>query len=336
MAAHFGVRLPVNGPLAGPDAVGRIARLAEDLGYDAVWVHDLLGWTTEQQKSVVYCGSVESSIGDPNMFEPLITLAHVSGLTSGVRLGTSIIALPLRNAILLARQLASLDVLSGGRLIAGVGVGSTGDEVSAYEIAGTPRARRYERMGEYLEVLERAWYSDWVEYHGRHIQLPPTQLQPSPTQQPLPVWFGGSGDRTLGLLARHGHGWLPSWADIGTYRLRLARLSEMLEAQGRHLQDVVVGKDCYIAVDEDGEHARRSSDATVELLLQRLSGEARNRRATSMLIGSPEEIVEQIAEYQTVGVTDFEMKFIYRDLAHLEHQMRLFAQTIIPTIDPLS
>lgn len=327
---RFGVRLPVNGPLASSDAIRRVAELAETLGYDAVWAHDLIGWTAEQQSKVVYCGSVESSAGDPNMFEPLTVLTHLSGSTEHIRLGTSILALPLRHPVVLARQLASLDALSGGRLTLGVGVGSTDRPVSDYEISGTAREGRYRRMREHLEVLQAAWYSDRVSYEGEFLQLPETTIRPGPIQQPLPVWFGGSGDQTLELLSVYGHGWLPSWADPGLYRKRLPILYERLSAHDRAPSEITIGKDCYIALDDDANTAHRWSEPTVRQLLDRFGHDARERKAASMLIGDPQQVKEQIELHRAVGVTDIEMKFIYHDIDHLSEQMHCFARDVAP------
>ena len=126
---QFGIRLPVSGPLATPDAITRVAVEAERLGYDVVWVNDFIAWTTYQNSTHVSSGSLEAvenagPDAEPTYFESLTTLSYVAGVTHAIKLGIAVLCLPFRNPIIAAKQVANVDVLSGGRMILGIGVGA--------------------------------------------------------------------------------------------------------------------------------------------------------------------------------------------------------------------
>src|SRR5580698_10321766 len=118
----FGVRLPNSGPLANRENIVRVAGEAERLGYHSVWVHDHVLWGSDQHRTHLSAGSAEAltEAQRPNFYESVTTLSYIAGRTSRIRLGVAVIVLPLRNPLVLARQLANLDVLSEGRLILGV------------------------------------------------------------------------------------------------------------------------------------------------------------------------------------------------------------------------
>ncbi len=327
----FGVRLPVSGPAASPEAITRVAREAEALGFDSVWAHDLTGWTREKQRSTVYSGSAEMADGDPDpmMFETLSVLSYVAGVTSTVQIGSAVICVPLRNPVLLAKQLASIDVLSGGRLIVGAGIGAVTDKVSDYDVLGVPRRNRYERMDEYLDVMSTVWRSPTPHHEGRFVNLPATEIFPKPVQDPLPLWMGGHGPRAREIMTTRATGWIPSWLDIDGYRDLVPDITDHLEAKGRSIDDFVVAKDCYVAIDESADEARESSRRTTELLLDQVSGEDRERRRHSMLIGDPHEVRAQVRSFVEAGVSHFELKFIYHSEPSLSHQMQLFAREVL-------
>ena len=330
----FGVRLPVSGPSASAESITRVAREAEALGFDSVWAHDLTGWTRDRQRSAIYSGSAEMTDGDPDpvMFETLCMLSYVAAVTSTVRIGSSVICVPLRNPVLLAKQLASIDVLSSGRLIFGTGIGVVTDEVSDYEVLGVSRRNRYERMDEYLGVMNTIWRSSTPNYAGRFIDLPATEIYPKPVQDPLPLWMGGSGQRAREIMTTHATGWIPARLDVDGYRDLVPDITRRLEVKGRSIDDFVVAKDCYISIDESTDVATESSRRTIELLQDHLSGTDREQHSRSMLIGDSHEVSDQVRSFVEAGVSHFELKFIYHSESHLSEQMGLFARDVIGAV----
>ncbi|TDB85859.1 TIGR03619 family F420-dependent LLM class oxidoreductase [Actinomadura sp. 7K534] len=182
---------------AEPDAAARIAALAEDLGYDSVWTADHV---------VLPSPRVDASPLDPDapVLDPLVALAHLAAHTERIALGTGIIVLPQRNPLVLAKQLASIDVLSKGRLIFGTAVGYLEPELRAI---GVPPAERGARTDEYLAAIRSLWYDEKPSFHGRYADFAGVDAHPRPVQRPVPVVTGGHSPAALRRAARHADGW---------------------------------------------------------------------------------------------------------------------------------
>lgn len=187
---RFGIHLPQIGRAASAEAIRRIAQLAEELGLDDVWVSD---------HQVV---PAEGSGLSAYHFDPLTALTWAGAATERVGLGTSVLVVPLYPAVLLANRLASLDQLSGGRVILGAGVGWLEAEFRA---VGASMSDRGARMDENLDVLRACWSQDPVEFKGSWHDLAGVRLQPQPAR-PIPVWIGGSGERSYRRAVEKGDG----------------------------------------------------------------------------------------------------------------------------------
>ena len=194
----LGFGLPVSGRWATPATICRTARRAEELGYASLWTF----------QRVLY--PVSGGLGPPHesVLDPVVSLAFVAGHTDRIRLGTATICAPFTAPALLAKTLASLDVLSEGRLTAGVGMGWLREE---YVAAGVPYERRGERMDEYLRCLKALWTEDPVEFAGEFYVVPRSHMAPAPVQRPHPpVLVGGSAAPALRRAGRLAQGWICS------------------------------------------------------------------------------------------------------------------------------
>ena len=182
---------------AEPEAAARVAALAERLGYDSLWAGEHV---------VVPSPRVEPSPMDPDepMLDPLVALAHVAAHTERILLGTGVIILPQRNPVVLAKQVASLDVLSGGRLILGIGVAYLEPEMRAI---GVPMEGRGARADEYLAAMRALWEQEAPTHRGRHVAFEGVDAHPRPVQRPLPVVVGGHSRAAHRRAARHADGW---------------------------------------------------------------------------------------------------------------------------------
>lgn len=327
----FGIRLPVAGPFSQPAVIAEAAQKAERLGFDSVWVHDFISWTKEMDRSHISCGAIEliDEESEPRMFESLTSLAYVAGLTQDITIGTAILCTPYRNPVVQAKQIACIDVLSGGRLVLGAGVGALKRIGLDFEVVGVPRAQKYERTLEYLRLMREIWEEPYPSFEGEFVQLPRTEINPKPVQERLPIWFGGKGEKSMGITAQVADGWIPTWLTPGDYRERLPDLHAALEAQSRDPKDLVVAKECYTAIAPSSEEARRFSRATFETFTKGFTVETYEGAIASALLGSPDEIREQVADYAAAGVQHIEMKFIYLSEAHLHEQMDLFAGEVM-------
>jgi probable F420-dependent oxidoreductase len=227
----IGTLLPHLGTGMDPAAVVEAARRAEELGYDSLWAIERLLYPTNPRSP--YPVTPDGSL--PKMYAraltPIETLAYVAAHTSRIALGTAVLIMPLHNPVMLARQLASLDVLSGGRLRVGLGQGWSLDEIEA--AGGTPKGRAA-RADEFVEVLKAIWTTDSVQFSGRFFTLPRSTLQPKPIQSPHPpIYMAGYVPDALERVGRTANGWVPSGVPRGATGPMMRQVREAARAAGR-------------------------------------------------------------------------------------------------------
>jgi probable F420-dependent oxidoreductase len=191
---RFGVALPNYGPLANPENLMRLARRAEARGVDSVWLSDHLVAPVQVGSVYPYDKRPDRKPGEMGVieefYEPLTTLAYLAGATERIRLGVSVYVVPYRNPVVTAKIVATLDALSRGRVIFGVGVGWLREEFAAL---GQDARKRGRVTDEYLEVCRRIWRDDVAEFSCEHYMLPAVRTGPKPSQRPWPpIWVGGN------------------------------------------------------------------------------------------------------------------------------------------------
>jgi len=217
---------------AGPDDVAPaiFARKAEALGFESIWVGEHpavpreIGGTYEQ----LVDGHVPHFY--TNIADPWMTLAHIAGATTRIRLGTAVGLITLRHPLLLAKILATLDRQSAGRLTVGAGAGWLIEELDLFDVEFSSR---FERMREIVEAMRRVWTEDEPEYHGEHVEFPPILSRYHPVQSPIPVLCGVHGPRGMRMAAKWADGWLPVSSGPENLAEDLARLAEFCDAEGR-------------------------------------------------------------------------------------------------------
>lgn len=211
------------GPCTEPEALREVGRLAEELGYDSLWGGEHV---------VIPDPQTPDSRMEPRerITDPLIALAVLAGCTRRVRLGTGVIILPERHPVVLAKQVASLDVLSGGRLILGIGVGYVQRELSA---TGAAMSERGTRTDEYLAAMESLWYAEHPSYQGRHVAFSEVDAHPRPVQSPLPLVIGGYAPAALERAARKAQGWYGFALDPEQTAHHVAELRRAEQSAGR-------------------------------------------------------------------------------------------------------
>jgi probable F420-dependent oxidoreductase len=210
------------GPCATPQGAVRIGTLAERLGYDSVW----MGEHVVAPRPHARPSPIEP---DYPILDPVVTLAHLAGATERVRLATGIVILPQRNPVVLAKELASLDVLSRGRLLLGIGVGYLEPEMRA---VGVPLEGRGSRADEYLRAMRCLWEDEAPAFRGSAVELEGVDAYPRPVQRPLPVVVGGHSRAAHRRAARHGEGWYGFNLDRASTAEQLESLRREEEAAG--------------------------------------------------------------------------------------------------------
>ena len=205
---EFGVALPHIGASANAEAVTEVAERAEALGYDSVWALDRLLWPVRPASR--YPGNPRGELPTvmQTVYEPLTSLAFVAARTKTIRLGTSVLVAAYRSPVLAAKIGATLDQLSTGRLILGLGAGWSADEFTA---ANQSMEERDARTDEFIGAVRELWTAKAPSFSGRYYRFPPSIFLPRPVQQPHPpIWIGGNSRRAIRRAAELGDGWHPT------------------------------------------------------------------------------------------------------------------------------
>ena len=307
---RIGVTVPnVHETLAERTTIEAVGRMADDLWLDSVWCNDHLaipGARDGGGAEPAYAAAYGEQRGQ-QIYEPLIVLAYLAAVTRRVMLGTSVYLLALRNPLLAARQAVSLDRLSDGRLVLGVGVGWLESEFAAL---GVPYRERGSRTDEAIAVLKALCGPDSAEFHGRHHSFTSVEFLPKPVQRPHPpLWIGGRSDAAVRRAARAGDAWHPSHLTVGELGRRVPELHAECERAGRSADDVTV--------------------TTRRKLVLAPSPEA---EADRVLQGDPGAIAATVADLEQVGVAHLIVELPGSSEGELLDSLDWFGREVLPEI----
>jgi probable F420-dependent oxidoreductase len=221
-----------------PESALEICRRAEELGFESVWGGEHVIRPTNIESPYPY--SEDGSMpGEPEtpIPDPLIWLAYVASVAPTLRLGTCILILPQRNPVVLAKEVATLDHLSGGRVELGIGVGWLKEE---FDVLGVPWARRGARNDEYIAAMRALWAGPHAEFHGDFVDFDPVTCSPRPLQASIPITVGGDTPAAVKRAARLGDGFFPGTGDVEGLRKLIRELAAAAEDHGRDPKDIEV------------------------------------------------------------------------------------------------
>jgi probable F420-dependent oxidoreductase len=310
-----GLSSPVG--FARPEQVIEVIVRAEALGYHSVWGNDHI--TAPQYVREHYADP-------PNFYEPLVVLATAAGITRRIRLATATIVLPLREPVFLAKQVATLDRFSGGRVILGVGTGA---------------ARRADMAEESLTILRRLFTERPVSHEGRYYAFDGLDLAPMPLQRPLPIFVGGNHPAVVERAARHGEGWLPASIGRDAIARGVARLREAAHEAGRDPSAIAVAPQliCAIARTHEAAVDKFRGSWMYQHLRSLTASTMRDQNLARLeeynLVGAPDELVERIGLLRTAGVTMLAaMNFVGSTVGEWLDDMQYFAESVLPALDP--
>jgi probable F420-dependent oxidoreductase len=290
---EFGVQLPNYGPISGPEIIAGAAQCAERLGYDSVWVNDHVIVPAAMTN---YC----------RIFESITTLGWVAAHTQRIRLGTSVLILAQRDAVLAAKQLATVDVLSRGRVIVGLGAGYVAEE---FALLGAPYEGRGARLEQQIATMRSLWRGD-TSLTTSATTFEDVAFGPLPAQgADIPLWLAGTSERALARAARHADAWHPAHITPDRFKTRGARLAEL--ADGRHITATLKLR-AFIA--------RAGGTQTLS--------SAEQRRGDAELAGSPQEIRDQLKAYEQAGLETLVVVFPHRSEAEYERDLEEFADAV--------
>ena len=316
----FGFSITGRGPLTASEAVSAIARRAEELEFDLVLAPDHLVVPKDIGSIYPYTEGGEFPGGvTGEAIDQLTTLAFMAGQTSRIRLGTSVMIVPHRNPVLAAKMLATLDMLSQGRIILGVGAGWMREEFEALGLP--PFEERGDVTDEYIRVFKELWTSDDPSFDGKYCSFSNITFQPKPVQKPhIPIWVGGESPRALRRAAELGNGWSPigSNPQFPLHRpeqleAAIGRLAERCRRVGRDPGEVEIVYRTHQYRLEDGPNASS----------ERLP-----------FTGSAEQVAGDVHRYEEMGVRALTMDFarLSSNIDEMLHHMEEFATRVRPLV----
>ena len=288
---QIGISLHNNWGIEDVQAMVQLASRAEALGFASIWVHD----------HVFNAGHVFHRIGDKPYYEPLSLLSYVAARTERVALGTSVLVLPFHNPIRLAKTAATLDVLSGGRLILGVGVGGVAPESEAM---GSPYAERGAITDEAIAIMKELWTRDDPSFVGQYYRFSGMKFSPKPLQKPhIPLLIGGNSRAAIRRAVRLGNGWHPSTRSPEALRQGIRYLHEQAQAVGRQTAEVPVSLSIPL-----GRPTARGDALGIE----------------------PGDIVERIRAYADLGVQMIAIPGHTDQMSEILRSMDMLAGKVLP------
>jgi probable F420-dependent oxidoreductase len=309
---QFGLGLPHAGAAAHGPSIIRFAQRADELGFESLWCgdHILLPTAGTDQYPYTEDGSFprDASVG---FLETLTVLAYVASVTEHIRLGSTVIILPYRNPVVQAKMFASLDVLSGGRAICGVGVGWLETE---FDSLGVPYAERGPMSDEFLDMFQTLWTQAHPEFEGKYYQIHGMQFEPKPVQHPLPIWVGGHSRRAIRRTIKYGHAWHPTRQTPEYVAQHLPYLRQEAERAGRDPDSITISLKRSLQITDIG-----------------LSGEVAFRSGNA-LVGTTQDIIDDAKRCQDMGMHqltyDFRTDRIDEQIAIMEQ----LADRVVPAV----
>ncbi len=305
---ELGVFLPISGSATGPDTLADAAQSAEAQGFAAVWSADRVVTPWKIETTYPYSESQQFIVPPEKPFlDSLTCLAFLAGVTRTIRLGVSVLVLPYRHPLYWTRVAASIERLSKGRLIMGVGVGWMEEEFAAL---GVPFRERGRMTDEQLEALAMLWRDEHITYQGKHYAFADVAFYPKAIQQPrIPVWVGGEGSVAQRRTAQYGDAWFPYFVRTTPADLRAGfeRVREQAATFGR--DPGAIQLTCCRPIEVTAEPVAQDAE---------------------VLRGSPEQLVEALHGYRDAGVAHLALQFMVPRWPDRVEQIARFASEVLP------
>ncbi|HET8852455.1 MAG TPA: LLM class F420-dependent oxidoreductase [Ktedonobacteraceae bacterium] len=305
---QFGVFLPISGRATGSDTLMQAAQSAEAQGFDAVWSADRVVTPWKINTSYPYSENHEFIVPPDRPFLDSFTcLAFLAGCTQKVMLGISVLVLPYRHPLYWARVAASIEQLSKGRLIMGVGVGWMEEEFAAL---GVPFKDRGRMTDEQLQIISRLWTQEHIDFNGLFYRFQDIAFYPKPIQKPrIPIWVGGEGVAAQRRTAKYGDAWFPYYVEITPAELRAGydNVLRLAAEAGR-----------------DPSQVRFTCCSQIEVTRTPVPQDERHLR------GTPEQLVEALQAYRAIGVDHIALQFMVPRWPDRMEQIERFAREAMP------
>ncbi|MCS6803322.1 MAG: LLM class flavin-dependent oxidoreductase [Chloroflexota bacterium] len=292
-----------------PDRFWQWVDLCEREGIDSIWISDRV-------------------MGPQPSLEPITTFAAIAGRTRRMKFGPSVLVLPLRQPVLLAKEVATIDFLSCGRMLLAVGVGT--DDEREWQACGVPKHERGGRADEAIVLMRRLWTEERVTFHGRYFQVEEIALQPKPVQQPVPIWIGGQTEAALRRAGTLGDGWLPSFVTPEEFAEGVAAIHRYEREAQRAIERDHFGTLLFYHVASRREEAIERAAAHL-LRPARLRGASLDQPYYAL--GTVADVRNAVEQYIAVGATKFVMRPV-GPVEQIAEQLEALGRDIIPYFTP--
>jgi probable F420-dependent oxidoreductase len=318
-----GVMYPI--PFVEPGDFVRLAQLCERLGYHSVWGNDHI-------QSQNYVRELFPDT-PPNFYELMSVLSFCAAATTTLEVGTALAVLPMRDPFWLAKQSATIDQLSNGRLILALGIGAYREEFAAWAPRLAPKAQRGEMMDEGIALMQRLFSERRVTHEGKYYAVRDIEMYPKPRRDPFALWIGGHNVEALERAARVGTGWLPGWRPWPELEERIRQLKARAAELGRDPAEIEIAPQFSLTIAKTTEEAERRYMAS-GLVAHRKSlaytGRDLSKQVVANLVGSPDLIREKVEGLKKIGVDHACALMIPADsMAEFEDQVEWFAKTVL-------
>lgn len=312
LALTVGVDVGIYGRLAARDHILELAELAESSGVESLWVADHVIFPTTVASTYPYSatGAFPVDMAKEPLLEPVATMGVLVGATQRLKIGTAVLVMPYRNPVLLGRMLVTLDILSGGRMILGAGVGWLAEEFAALD--ARPFPARGQVTDEWIAIGKLLCQGGEVTFQGEHYELGPVVSSPGSVQRPHPpILIGGTSQAAVRRAATLGDGWLSTGLRPDRLRARLHTLQQLCEAHGRRFADLSLSHKLFLNIGEARTGADGSRDPGT---------------------GSEEEIVDDLRRLVELGYGRVIVRYRGSDAEAQRQQLRMFIETIMPKV----
>ena len=287
---EYGIVIPNLGPNAQPGVMEQAAKEAESLGFDAVYVNDHI--IIPESESYVPAA----------IYDPYVVMATMIGATERIRIGASVIVIPLRSAALNAKMVATLDHMSGGRIILGTGVGWIESEMAAVNVDFHKRGAICD---EYLDAMHVLWTEDSCSFQGKFVSFEGMRQEPKPVQNPFPVWVGGNLPQSIRRAARRGTGWMP----------------------------LNIGEDKFADLADSYRKECESAGRPVGTVCMRIMEGGPTFGGRLMCVGEPEQIAADLDQLAEQGLTQIQFAPTrVKGLDDIVREMRVIAEKVRPLV----
>ncbi len=281
------------------------AKDAESLGFDSVWVS-------------------ENTFSAVPKTDPFVALGAFAAVTTKPMLGTAVVRLPLRSPIAMAKACASVDQMSNGRLIFGVGVG--GEYPSEFDATGVAMRERGARTDECLQAFHQLWTNEHATHQGKFYRFEDVNQEPKPVQtNGPPIWVGGRGDVALRRTLKHGHGFFPYLFSPSRYQRTWARMEELAAEMGRDASTITRALSLFLCVGETEQEAFNKMQQTIGVDYHLNEAQLRSLN----VFGTAEQVIEKLEAYVQVGVEHMTFGFGC-PLTEVQHQLELLGTKVLP------